>query len=409
MIKVVDSIMGSGKTQTAIQMMNNDLDSRFIFVTPYLDEVERIKHACAKRNFYDPKNYDSNGESNAKIDSLHKLLADRKNIVTTHALFTSADEVTKELIYAGDYTLVLDEVIDVITQYPLSKGDQKLLQNSNMYDIDERGFVRWNEENEEAVEYEGHNSGFKRAVKSKMIMKHSDSVFVQLFSKSVFEAFSNIYVLTYLFEGQIQSAYFKLHNMPYEKYHVHKLDNGASIFKAGDNKEEEKLLKQKLKEKVHVFEGSINNVGEKDYTLSSSWYERHKYNEIVKKLLKNHLINYFQNKNGVKAKDVIWTTFSDYKNKLKGKGYTTSFLSCNARATNAYGDRHYLAYMINRFENPVIKAFFQQHSIQLNQDLWATSELIQWVWRSAIRNNEVIHIYIPSKRMRELLYKWLES
>lgn len=45
-IKVVDSIMGSGKTSAAINLMNNaSKDENFIFITPYLNEVERIKKA----------------------------------------------------------------------------------------------------------------------------------------------------------------------------------------------------------------------------------------------------------------------------------------------------------------------------------------------------------------------------
>ena len=49
--------MGSGKTESAITQMNEDLDSRYIFVTPYLSEVERIKNGCPERNFVDPQDY----------------------------------------------------------------------------------------------------------------------------------------------------------------------------------------------------------------------------------------------------------------------------------------------------------------------------------------------------------------
>lgn len=50
-IKVCDSIMGSGKTESAITQMNEDLDSRYIFVTPYLSEVERIKNGLPGAQF----------------------------------------------------------------------------------------------------------------------------------------------------------------------------------------------------------------------------------------------------------------------------------------------------------------------------------------------------------------------
>lgn len=41
-IKIIDSIMGSGKTSAAINYMNKDYQKKFIYITPYLDEVDRL-------------------------------------------------------------------------------------------------------------------------------------------------------------------------------------------------------------------------------------------------------------------------------------------------------------------------------------------------------------------------------
>lgn len=48
-------------------------------------------------------------------------------------------------------------------------------------------------------------------------------------------------------------------------------------------------------------------------------------------------------------------------------------------------------------------------NIKLDEDGYALSEMLQFIWRSAIRNGEPIEIYIPSKRMRELLIKYLNN
>jgi hypothetical protein len=45
----------------------------------------------------------------------------------------------------------------------------------------------------------------------------------------------------------------------------------------------------------------------------------------------------------------------------------------------------------------------------INEDEWALSELIQWLFRSAIRQKEEIELYIPSERMRKLLIEWLNN
>ena len=44
-----------------------------------------------------------------------------------------------------------------------------------------------------------------------------------------------------------------------------------------------------------------------------------------------------------------------------------------------------------------------------NEDIWALSELIQWLFRSAIREEKEVNLYMPSSRMRSLLKDWLDS
>ena len=55
-----------------------------------------------------------------------------------------------------------------------------------------------------------------------------------------------------------------------------------------------------------------------------------------------------------------------------------------------------------------VNQFFAQHEIIMDADKYALSEMLQWIWRSKIRNGGEIWIYIPSKRMRKLLQEWLK-
>lgn len=52
--------------------------------------------------------------------------------------------------------------------------------------------------------------------------------------------------------------------------------------------------------------------------------------------------------------------------------------------------------------------FFKQRGINIDEDLYGLSEMIQWIWRSRIRKGENINIYIPSMRMRNLLNAWMK-
>ena len=47
--------------------------------------------------------------------------------------------------------------------------------------------------------------------------------------------------------------------------------------------------------------------------------------------------------------------------------------------------------------------------MEVEEDAVALSELRQFVFRTRIRDNEEIFVYVPSKRMRLLLKKWLKE
>lgn len=52
-VKVIDAICGAGKTSYAIQYMNQNTDKLFIYVTPFLTEVERINEQTTQE-FFEP-------------------------------------------------------------------------------------------------------------------------------------------------------------------------------------------------------------------------------------------------------------------------------------------------------------------------------------------------------------------
>ena len=109
-ITVVDSIMGSGKTTWAIHEIDSHPEKSYIYCTPLLDEIERIKSAC-DRTFSDPKPIDGR-----KLVGFNHLLEEGRDIAVTHSTFSHADRKAMELLKRGNYTLILDEAIDT-TEY----------------------------------------------------------------------------------------------------------------------------------------------------------------------------------------------------------------------------------------------------------------------------------------------------
>ena len=114
-INIVDAIMGSGKSTAAINYINSsDNSKKFIYITPYKDEVDRIVVACKDKKFRQPEKYNDKAP---KIIHFKELLNKGTNIATTHALFHLFDDEIIDLCYSQNYTLIMDEVTDVVEPY----------------------------------------------------------------------------------------------------------------------------------------------------------------------------------------------------------------------------------------------------------------------------------------------------
>ena len=116
---------------------------------------------------------------------------------------------------------------------------------------------------------------------------------------------------------------------------------------------------------------------------------------------------------GAGSKHNMWTTFTEHRSTLKGPRYAnfkTCFVPMNAKATDKLKHKTALAYLVNRFQSPVVEQYFKDRGVAIRPDLFALTELIQWVWRSAIRaqdEREKIHLYLPSERMKTILSNWV--
>lgn len=409
MIHIVDEKMGSGKSSALINMINESKDdTKFLFVTPYLTEVERIKCSCSKKNFKEPIGNDD--FKYTKLRGLKILLGRGNNIATTHALFHYFDDEVLDLIYNNNYVLILDEVADVIRLYlkESSKIKKQGITRSDLNNLlrcyatmnEDTGFLEWVDDS-----YDGTQNAYKIDCEmNSLALYGSEQYPLWVFPHKIFDAFKECYILTYMFNNQIQKYYFDMHNLKYDFLGVNCINGEYHL--GSISKKEPTMDYHKL---IHICEKEkLNRIGGKQTDLSKSWYKRNKDNTLILQL-KNNTYNFFKNVCGGKSSQCIWTTFKAYKKDIQGKGYTKGFLSCNMRATNEYGDKNCVAYLMNRYMNPIIKNFFLQHNVDVDEDGYALSEMLQFIWRSAIRNGKEIWVYIPSIRMRNLLKQWIDE
>lgn len=386
--------MGSGKTSWSIQHINRNPFENFLYITPFLDEVNRII-SNSNRDFKQPIN-----RGNGKLDSINELLACQSDIASTHELFKHLDEESRENIKEGHYILILDEVLNVIEPYDnIRNDDMKLLKESGCVTVDDDGFVIWNKDK---MDYDTKYNEIKILADNGSLIYINQKLLLWRYPPEIFTLFDNIYILTYLFESSILKNYFDLYQIEYEQKSISEQDGQYHIsdFFVPDT--------SIYIEKINIYDGKLNeNVYQKINGLSVTWF-RAKINQDNIKQLKRNLYNYFSNILSAKAETIMWTTFKDYRSRLKGKGYSNQFVSYNCRSTNDYDDRFNLAYCVNVYLHPGITQFFKQRGINIDEDLYGLSEMIQWIWRSRIRKGENINIYIPSMRMRNLLNAWMK-
>ena len=79
------------------------------------------------------------------------------------------------------------------------------------------------------------------------------------------------------------------------------------------------------------------------------------------------------------------------------------------KATKDYSGRWALAYLMEKNMKPAMSVLLRKINAHVDEDIYALSELVQWVWRSRIRKDQSIYVYVPSKRMRDLLENWLDD
>lgn len=412
-VYVIDACMGSGKTSAMINMINQSSDAeRFIYVTPLLSETERIAKACESKKFAMPKAlFDKDKNIMTKKEGLIKLLRTQRNVVTTHAMFRLFDDSILEMCREYNYTLVLDETTEVINEYKMTRDDYLDFINSHSSENDD-GTLKWvnsaYDSHSEQRQYNGAKFLEEKALFTLgTVIDYKQNCLLYVFPIKIFEAFSRTFILTYLFDGQIQKYYYDYYGISYEYLYV--TGTRPDNYKITSIPQMH-VVPSTMKHLIHISDNSrMNSIGESYYSLSRTWFQHEGDKTYALKDLRNNMFNYFYRINHSNSANSLWSVFNDFESSCSPHGYSKSFLYCNCRATNMYKDVTTLAYGVNLYLNPVIKNFFTTNYTEVDEDMYALSTMIQWIWRSAIRDGKDINLYLPSSRMRRLLNNWLDD
>lgn len=393
-ITVVDARMGRGKSSAAIRYMNQYKGSkRFLYITPYLKEVDRI---CEQCDFEQP-----DSDITSKSIELKAHMRAGRNIAATHSLFYLLDNEALDLVKSKNYSLIIDESINTIERLNITAKDFEIIVNQ-LADADDIGRLRWRD-----PDYTGKFSEYKAAADTGLLYR-LDSSLLSILSPNILSAFDEVFMLTYLFDGQYQKAYLDYFGF---EYRVVGVVQDAEGFCFSDAPDDPPPTNYRALINI-VGTQKMNAPGNNRHALSKAWYARRGYNDANMRSLRNGMRNFFQDITDSPSSSRLWTSFKEDREKLIDKSsgrFRSNYLQITSRATNEYRDKTNVAYMVNRFADPNIKKFFSQHGCSINEDMFALSEMLQWIWRSAIRDDKPINIYIPSSRMRMMLTDWIEQ
>jgi hypothetical protein len=349
-------------------------------------------------------------------------------MVSTHQLFTKWSDNFLNSVSDWGYELIMDETIsEVLSIVPIKVPDlnayieEKFIGRcvGNKFDkvkllkplLSKYGDVEDRIKNKDCYLFNVAND-----------IDDPQYQLIQAPRSEMFTAFQRISVLTYQFKGSLLRCYFDLHGINYQLLSI----------KDGEVIPYKDELGLNFKDKINIYYGKLNHGYGCDIG-SSNWTERPKNQKATKNRLRN-IYNHWKKK-GITPKDFLYTTHKDFqkqihpshilglKNKLndnyrdthKRKHMTdqekmnVSYLSQTIRGTNDFSHKRFMAYMSNTFMRPQIRNFLSYHDIQIDEDSYALNRMIQWLWRGCIRNDEEMYVFVPSKRMRQLLVDWLDG
>ena len=404
-IHIIDSFMGSGKSTWAYKYMNEHPDQKYIYIALFLDECNRVKRECQNLNFYLPD------PAPTKQRSFKKLACSGRNIATTHALLSQLSLADGEYmqIKEQNYVFIIDEVVETVQPFTaLKESEFQALVKSGYINVEDSGTVTLSKQEPNSL-YRYHDAF--DFIRSGSVFQFENNCLMWTMPENILQLADEMYVLTFLFEASHLKHTFDMFKFSYDIYHI---QNGELVPGKESLTEKKRLIKEHL---IITDDPDLNkNKNERSF-LSANWWKNSSPKDRT--LISNKIRNYFRYKatgKYVPAAKCLWTVYGETakkdarkKRKFSVKDFDTAAISFNQKATNQYGDRYCLAYPVNVFEHLVVFNWFKKMEQPLSHDLFALSTMLQWIWRSAIRNDKNVYIYLPSKRMENILKNWLNS
>lgn len=420
-VEILDSIMGSNKTNRVLDWIDSNPNERYLYISPLLSEVDNTSRLATNLKHVSFE-FPSTDEYDTKTDDLLSKLEVGANISCTHSLYLSMTEKHLDLIEKFEYIVIIDEEVGVIDAFKKYSTDDLAYLNSNG-DIeisDEDGMISWvGAELGKKAKYKQ----FYNLCKAKAVYatKRSDTMLVTQMPVELFTRAKRVIIMTYMFNGNVLDNFLKLKKVevvPFTEVQPTQIDK-QEIRELIDLKPLDRKL---LKLSMSVY--GYDKMDKKGFDLISNYIRSTGLSVGAKAIDTMYTLPKSVSPVEVKSgKRVAPRGYLTYKTEVldedgvvvldsKGKPKTEDnycWLHSGCRATNKYAYKWYLVHCYDRHPNLSVETYLKEYGCPVDKNVFALSEMLQWVWRSRIRKGEGIILAIPNTRMHNLFLDWLNE
>ncbi|TKB26069.1 hypothetical protein FCL47_09975 [Desulfopila sp. IMCC35006] len=433
---VIDAVMGTGKSTYITLKIKADPESRHIVVLPMLTELKRYE-----KLLQDIEGLVSLYEGNSKKERFDEALEHAPVILITHALFEKhLNDESFVQVQQGKWKLVMDEVVTAFETVGVTDVDisglctlgaltiKEMKPGVDLLQSDPLTFHSFRKADGNLAS-NTHKALLKDALVKDLYRVTADRgshYYTFSLQEQRLSVFEEVTILTYPFKDTDLDYWFQIKGIEVEHLELSRRVKTGSLSDFDLQPHSGHYSGNAFKDRIEFLEppvvrgktryGHWNNHFSAE-SMRKNFKPRKKSQEG--QIIVNELRTLFRNKRGrmVEPDDFMFTcladsmlAFRDSKNGLTKEFISDeTFVAFNKRATNGYSHKHHLAYLYNVFPFPPIVKMIEAHGLKYNAERWALYILIQWIWRSAIRNDEKIYLYLPSKRMRKILEDWLNA
>ncbi|MBY6158053.1 hypothetical protein [Pseudooceanicola nitratireducens] len=467
-IRIVDMPCGYGKSSLILNTF--DRREKYIAVVPYLTEVQRfIPDARAQSSFLLTEPLQSEG---SKRDHCERLIRDRKSIACTHALFYRLGTLATQrgdkaslvdwqpgqspVVRTGhlldDYHLIIDEVVDPF------EIEQTVRQTDFDEDYIKMGLaVVHSDGRVEPTELwdEKYRAGSKtfspalyQKAKSGGLYRLGETLFVLTIPTELLLRPKSVTIYTYLSEGSVLLHFLRklqaerpgeftleVERLSQTKEAAWREDvaNALTVRSVSDVEQQPWTHMAQLKQiKTHKQCASVGHRlrrfkndelkgGDLGTVMLTCARELWHGSTNGKKPVAGRLAKHTRLFGRVLKEEVYDKDMQVYRNLWSTTG--VRFVPNTTRGTNAHVGCSTAVYLYDQHPNPQLLTFLgmkrNSDAAYRFSDAYALAELVQWLFRSAIRvgglnmtgraytPRKKVTVYIPSERMRNLLLNWL--